>query len=100
MLINSHRPPLDRANSAATGADSVIEIFETRLGAKEVNWVKTVKHELIRTPNNIAAVGPRQFYFTNDHKRKSHWVRRSILFTPKSGLTRRVAVSQVGGPLR
>jgi arylesterase / paraoxonase len=70
----SHRPPQDRASAARVGADSVVEIFETRAGSKELNWVQTVEHELVRTPNSVAATGPRSFYFTNDHRRRVHWV--------------------------
>lgn len=70
----SHRPPQDRENAAFTGADSVVEIFETRVGSKELRWVQTVEHELVRTPNSVAATGPRSFYITNDHRRKVHWV--------------------------
>lgn len=56
------------------GAASVVEIFEGRVGGKDLLWKQTVKHEVIRTPNSIAVVGPRQFYFSNDHKWKVHWV--------------------------
>lgn len=78
VFINSHRPPANREYAPETGAESVIEIFDTRLGSDELRWVKTVRDPngegLIWTPNSIAAVGPRQFYFTNDHKRKTAWV--------------------------
>lgn len=74
LFLNSHRPPQDRARAPELGADSVIEILEGETGAHEIKWVKTVRHPLIITPNNIASVGPRQFYFTNDHATKTHWV--------------------------
>lgn len=73
IAINSHRPPKDRSTAKDGGAESVFELFETRLGDKELKHVKTVKHDLVRTPNSLAMVGPRQFYFTNDHRRKVHW---------------------------
>ncbi|ORY84182.1 serum paraoxonase/arylesterase [Leucosporidium creatinivorum] len=75
LFAISHRPPQDRETAAQEGANSVIEIFETTVGGKELKWVQTVEHELVRTPNSVAATGPRSFYFTNDHRRKVHWSR-------------------------
>lgn len=87
VMINSHRPPFDRTSSSVEGADSVIEIFETEVGGKELRWIKTVQHELIRTPNNMAAVGAREFYLSNDHKRKTHWSRKlEVLYGEPSDL--------------
>lgn len=74
VFVNSHRPPVDRSSSGVEGATSVIEIFETRIGSSELQWVRTVEHPLIRTPNNLVAMGPRSFYVSNDHRRKIHWV--------------------------
>lgn len=79
VFLNSHRPPMDRKTAATQGADSVVEIFETRLGGDTLNWVQTVRHELVRTPNNLVATGPREFYVSNDHRRKSHWVGLPLL---------------------
>lgn len=74
VYVNSHRPPANRADAPRVGASSVIEVFETRMGSKELNWVKTVEHPLLRTPNNLVAMGERSFYVTNDHRLKTHWV--------------------------
>ncbi|GAA6022443.1 hypothetical protein JCM10207_004393 [Rhodosporidiobolus poonsookiae] len=76
LFINSHRPPSDRALSAETGAESVIEVFETELGSEEARWVRTIEHELVRTPNNMAAVSETGVYITNDHRYKVHWSRK------------------------
>ncbi|GAA5983785.1 hypothetical protein JCM10908_005927 [Rhodotorula pacifica] len=76
LFLVSHRPPAERALAPQTGADSVVEIFETRVGSYEAKWVATAKHELVRTPNNPVATGPRSFYVSNDHARKVHWTRR------------------------
>lgn len=72
IFINSHRPIAGQDGSQ--GAGSVIEIFETRLGESALKWVKTIEHEVVRTPNSMAAISPRQVYFSNDHRRKNHWV--------------------------
>lgn len=42
-----------------------IEIFEIKKNA--LAHLETVGGELLISPNDVAAVGPRQFYFTNDH---------------------------------
>ncbi|KAG9102547.1 hypothetical protein FRC06_001821 [Ceratobasidium sp. 370] len=72
-LVN-HRPPLDpTVNAAETGADSVIEIFKTRLGSDSIEWVKTMSDpKFIVTPNDIVG-GPngKEFWFTNDHAVKT-----------------------------
>lgn len=78
IFVNSHRPPRDRATAGEVGAESVVEIFETRMGSKELKWVKTVQHSLMRTPNNLVAMDERSFYFSNDHRRKVHWVSLSL----------------------
>jgi arylesterase/paraoxonase len=44
---------------------STVEIFEFRQG--RLNHQETITGELIKTPNDILGVGPRQFYITNDH---------------------------------
>ena len=74
IAINSHRPPKDRSLAKSQGANSVIELFDTRLGDKELKYVTTIEHDLVRTPNSLAMVGSRQVYLTNDHRRKAHWV--------------------------
>ncbi|GAA6025294.1 hypothetical protein JCM8202_002680 [Rhodotorula sphaerocarpa] len=79
LFLVSHRPPADRSRAHETGADSVVEIFETRPGSSSshvAKWVATARHEAIRTPNNIVATGPRSFYVSNDHHRKVHWTRK------------------------
>ncbi|KAF9126603.1 Serum paraoxonase/arylesterase 2 [Mortierella sp. 14UC] len=50
---------------------SVIEVLEYTIGGKFVQYKETIRHELIRTPNDILAMGPRSFYVSNDHKYKS-----------------------------
>lgn len=46
-----------------------VEIFE--IVNNTLQHRETVEGELIVSPNDIAAVGPRQFYFTNDHGSRS-----------------------------
>ncbi|KAF9906393.1 Serum paraoxonase/arylesterase 2 [Linnemannia zychae] len=50
---------------------SVIEVLEYKIGDKVVQYKETIRHELIHTPNDILAMGPRSFYVSNDHKYKS-----------------------------
>ncbi|GAA5983769.1 hypothetical protein JCM10908_005917 [Rhodotorula pacifica] len=96
IFVNSHRPPKDRKLALTQGADSVIEIFETLVGTDEARYVKTISSPHIRTPNNIAATGPRTFYVSNDHRYKTHWTRQfeiikatpsDIIYCDASGAT-------------
>ncbi|KAK4047240.1 hypothetical protein OIV83_005544 [Microbotryomycetes sp. JL201] len=102
VFVNSHRPPKDRSLGPKVGASSVIEIFETRMGDKELNWVKSVEHPLIRTPNNLVAMGERSFYVSNDHRYKVHWTRAfeqlkqvptDIIYCDASGSSPRCSVA-------
>ena len=52
-------------NHRRTG--SVIEVLQYTLGHMTVQYKETIKHELIHTPNDIVALGPRSFYVSNDH---------------------------------
>ena len=47
------------------GAGHAIEIFEWRDGRLEHR--ETIRDELLVSPNDVLAVGPRTFYATNDH---------------------------------
>ncbi|KAF9482221.1 calcium-dependent phosphotriesterase [Pholiota conissans] len=65
-LVN-HRAPIG-AKAADVGADSVIEIFKTTVGGKEMTHVKTVEDPIIATPNDVVGnPDGKSFYFTNDH---------------------------------
>lgn len=48
-------------------ARSQIEIFHHVLGTQSVTHVRSVLHNLIKTPNDIIAISPTAFYITNDH---------------------------------
>jgi arylesterase / paraoxonase len=63
-----------------------VEIFEFTNNA--LVHLQTVEGELIISPNDIAAVGPRQFYFTNDHGAGSAWGRtmEDYLRLPRSNI--------------
>lgn len=48
-------------------ARSQIELFHHALGSPSVRHVRSIRHPLIRTPNDILAQSPTSFYVTNDH---------------------------------
>ncbi|GAA5864182.1 hypothetical protein JCM3774_001248 [Rhodotorula dairenensis] len=96
LFLVSHRPRAERAQSPELGADSVVEIFETRVGSNHARWVATGRHELVRTPNNPVATGPRSFYVTNDHRRKVHWSRKLELAYCESSEIVHCEVSSAG----
>ncbi|KAJ6779732.1 hypothetical protein PWT90_02075 [Aphanocladium album] len=62
----NHRPNADK-DPLAPKADSVIEVFHHTIGTNTVRHVRTVKHGLITTPNDILALSPTSFLVTNDH---------------------------------
>lgn len=59
LFVINHRPPRH-----------FVEIFE--FTNNTLVHLATVAGGLMISPNDIAAVGPRQFYFTNDHGSKSN----------------------------
>ncbi|KAK9899835.1 calcium-dependent phosphotriesterase [Cystobasidium minutum MCA 4210] len=84
FFLNNHGVPVSAASGQvedphAVGADSTVEIFETRLGSETWTHVKSVKHPLLVTPNNLVATGPRSFYASNDHVDKTSWKRSFYL---------------------
>ncbi|KAI5474677.1 arylesterase / paraoxonase [Pseudohyphozyma bogoriensis] len=75
LFLVSHPPPVEREKAGQVGADSVVEVFETRVGSREARWVYTVESELVRTPNAVAAVSETGVYVTNDHADKISFTR-------------------------
>lgn len=67
----NHRPntKYDPENKKDPGhkADSVVEIFHYEIGQESIRHVRTVKHDLMHTPNDIVALSPSSFLVTNDH---------------------------------
>ncbi|KAJ5726444.1 uncharacterized protein N7483_007801 [Penicillium malachiteum] len=48
-------------------ARSQIELFHHVLQSNTVQHIRSIRHPLIRTPNDIVASSPDSFYVTNDH---------------------------------
>ncbi|KAL4962238.1 serum paraoxonase/arylesterase family protein [Aspergillus stella-maris] len=48
-------------------ARSQVEIFHHVLKSNSVRHVRSVQHELVKTPNDLYAASPNSFYVTNDH---------------------------------
>ena len=59
LFVINHQPPRH-----------FVEIFE--FSNSTLVHLETVSGDLMISPNDVAAVGPRQFYFTNDHGSKSN----------------------------
>lgn len=51
-------------------ARSQIEIFQHTLGTLDVRHRRSLRHPLIRTPNDIYAVDADHFFVTNDHRHR------------------------------
>ena len=66
----NHRKPV-QGPGKHVGADSVVEIFKTKIGGNTLTHVKTVGDPVIDTPNDVVGSSDgRSFYFTNDHGAK------------------------------
>lgn len=70
-LVN-HRKPTS-GDPSRVGADSVIEVFETRFGDGELRHIRTFEDPaVIITPNDVVgSPDGKSAYFTNDHAQKS-----------------------------
>lgn len=56
-------------------ARSQIELFHHTLHSTTVQHVRSIRHPLIQTPNDIYAASPTSFYVTNDHFYRSGLLR-------------------------
>ncbi|MCJ1358095.1 MAG: hypothetical protein MMC33_008093 [Icmadophila ericetorum] len=54
-------------NSSIPKASSQIEVFRHHIGSTHAKFLRSVRHPLIRTPNDIYATSTSSFYVTNDH---------------------------------
>jgi hypothetical protein len=76
MLLINHRPPLDHLTNIhfdanSVGANSTIELFETKASSSTMYHVRTYVNKVIDTPNRVAWVDDYAFVFTNDHSKKT-----------------------------
>jgi arylesterase/paraoxonase len=79
ILLVNHCPPIDPAtgdflDATVVGANSTIELFQTKAGSDTMRHVRTYAHDLIETPNNVAWINDDSFVFTNDHSSKVGFV--------------------------
>jgi hypothetical protein len=79
ILLINHRPPFDPVTGEPldpkiVGANSTVELFQTRAGSESMRHVRTYSDELIQTPNRVAWVNDHAFVFTNDHSAKTGFV--------------------------
>jgi hypothetical protein len=63
-------------------ARSQIEVFHHTLHPKSpssvARHVRSIRHPLIRTPNDIYSIAPGELLVTNDHKHREHGLRRTL----------------------
>lgn len=62
---------LPNVTSKTPKARSQIEVFHHKLRSQSALHIRSVRHPLLRTPNDIVATTPRSFYVTNDHHYRS-----------------------------
>ena len=61
-------------DAKVVGANSTVELFQTKVGSETMKHVKTYADELIQTPNRVAWVNDHAFVFSNDHSAKTGFV--------------------------
>ncbi|KAF5019499.1 hypothetical protein F66182_8506 [Fusarium sp. NRRL 66182] len=71
LLVINNRPSIDAETGAyqdqyAHGANTTIELFTTGPRAAELKHIRTHADKEIATPNRVAAIDSKTFYFTND----------------------------------
>lgn len=67
----NHRPPEPAAEANKVGADSVVEIFKTKIGSNVLEHVRTVSDKLVVTPNDLVGrPDGKGFWVSNDHSVK------------------------------
>lgn len=85
FLIN-HRP---QPNPHKNGANSTVELFESKLGSGSMRHIQTYADEVIFTPNDLTPTGPDSFVFSNDHSVKTGEVNKLLdLFAARSSVGR------------
>uniref|UniRef100_A0A8H7N506 Serum paraoxonase/arylesterase family protein n=1 Tax=Bionectria ochroleuca TaxID=29856 RepID=A0A8H7N506_BIOOC len=64
VLSVKNRTPLPEGSPKAR---SQIEVFHHALGSSTAKWIRSIRHPLIKTPNDIFGHTPTSIYITNDH---------------------------------
>lgn len=75
ILLVNHRPSINAQtgevlDATLVGANSTIELFQTKAGSSTMRHVRTYFDEAISTPNRVAWVNDDSFLFTNDNSAK------------------------------
>ena len=96
LAVNHLANPSSAPDSGLPRARSQIEIFHHVLGTPTARFVRSVRHPLIATPNDIYAVAPDSFYVTNDHSHREGLLRHVGDLVPYLGWSSTVHV-QLGG---
>ncbi|KAK8844548.1 hypothetical protein IAR55_006395 [Kwoniella newhampshirensis] len=78
IYVINHPPLLSSDKYPLPIADSRIEIFHLNLASSPLTatHLRSVKHPLITTPNDLVALGPGDLLVTNDHVNRQGWRRR------------------------
>ncbi|KAK7215691.1 hypothetical protein V2G26_003694 [Clonostachys chloroleuca] len=73
VLSVKNRTPLLEGTPKAR---SQIEVFHHALGSSTAKWIRSIRHPLIKTPNDIFAHTPTSIYVTNDHHYTEGYLRQ------------------------
>lgn len=84
ILLINHRPPFDPVtgeplDAMKVGANSTIELFQTKAGSDTMRYIRTYANDVILTPNRVQWVSDHSFVFSNDKSSKVGFVSSFIL---------------------
>jgi hypothetical protein len=71
IFVVNHLPEPDhwfRKPATSSALETAqIDVFKHVLGSSEADYIRSVRHPLIKTPNDVLATSPTSFYVSNDH---------------------------------
>ncbi|KAL4919097.1 hypothetical protein BDW62DRAFT_200253 [Aspergillus aurantiobrunneus] len=76
FAVNHLANPEHRSETDAPKARSQIEVFHHVLKTGTARHVRSVRHPLVKTPNDLYATSPYSLYVTNDHYHRGGLMRR------------------------
>jgi hypothetical protein len=75
IFVINHLPEPDRWFRKPALSDAFetaqIDVFKHDLNTDEADYIRSVRHPLIKTPNDLLATSPTSFYVSNDHNHLS-----------------------------
>ena len=83
VYVVNHRAPRV-GDPKVVGGNSVVDVFETKVGSGVLKYLRTVEDPVIHTPNDVLGFSDgKSFYVTNDHAFKLGLVSLTVIRPPE-----------------